>query len=72
MPTAPRWFLLIVVAAAAGLVAFAGNRWVDYVETHIRESGQGYQRIAALEARISALEAHAAWCRSQHKAEGRR
>ncbi len=71
MPIAPRWFLLIVVAAAGSMAVWAGDRWVDYVETHIRESGQGYQRIAALEARISALEAHAAWCRSQHKAEGR-
>jgi type II secretory pathway component PulJ len=71
MPTAPRWFLLIVLGAAGSVLAFAGSRWVDYVETHIRESGQGYQRIAGLEARVQTLEAHAAWCRSQHKAEGR-
>jgi hypothetical protein len=71
MPNAPRWFLLIVVAAAGSVAVWAGNRWVDHVEGHIRESGQGYQRIAALEARISALENHAAWCRSQHRAEGR-
>ncbi len=69
MPTAPRWFLLVVVGATASLVAWAGGRWVDNVEAHIRDSGGGYQRIAALEARVAALEAHAAWCRRQHRAD---
>lgn len=66
---APRWFLLLL---AGGCVALAVG-WAAHVEAHISESGQGYQRIArqearadALEWRVAALEAHAAWCRRQH------
>lgn len=66
LSSAPRWFLALALTTAAGLAAWQEIKWRASVETHMAESSQGYQRIAAAEARIAALEQHARWCRIQH------
>ncbi len=66
LSSAPRWFLALALSAAGGLAAWQEIKWRAGIEAHVAESSQGYQRIAALEARIAAVEQHARWCRLQH------
>ena len=44
--------ILSALTAVAAVLGWAVKRWVGHVETHVSDSRLGYERIAALEAKV--------------------